>query len=94
MDQGQGLIKQADKVWNNPKAKKEVLRMLNRFDDKNANLQEKPLKSFKNLTELKNSRSGPRIFIYRGKNEPPTGIGFCMRTDLEDTVTKLETKYS
>ena len=94
MNQGQGLIKQAEKVWKNPKAKKEVLRMLNRFDDKNANLQEKPLKGFKNLTELKNSRSGPRIFIYRGKNEPPTVIGFCMRTDLEATLDKLKKKFN
>ena len=47
----------------------EVLRMLKRFGDKNANMQEKPLKGFKKLTELKNSGPGPRIIIYREKNE-------------------------
>lgn len=65
MDQGRSLKNDAKRVWKNPKAKKEVLRMLKRFDDQNADLQEKPLKGFKNLTELINSRSGPRIFIYR-----------------------------
>ena len=53
MDQGRGLKNQAKKVWKNPKAKQEVLRMLNRFGDENANIQEKPLKGFKSLTELK-----------------------------------------
>ena len=86
MDRGRGLKNQAKKVWKNPKAKQEVLRMLNRFDDENANIQEKPLKGFKNLTELKNSGPGPRILIYRDKNEPPTVIGFCMRNDLDATI--------
>jgi hypothetical protein len=94
MDQGRGLKNQAKKVWKNPKAKQEVLRMLNRFDDENANIQEKPLKGFKNLTELKNSGPGPRILIYRGKNEPPTVIGFCMRNDLDATLAKLKVKYT
>lgn len=53
MDQGRGLKNQAKKVWKNPKAKQEVLRMLNRCGDENANIQEKPLKGFKSLTELK-----------------------------------------
>jgi hypothetical protein len=94
MDQGRGLIKQAKKVWKNPKAEQEVLRMLNRFDDENANIQEKPLKGFTNLTELKNSGPGPRIIIYRGKNEPPTVIAFCMRNDLDATLDKLKGKYT
>ena len=94
IDQGHGLKNQAKKVWKNPKAKQEVLRMLNRFDDENANIQEKPLKGFKNLTELKNSGPGPRILIYRGKNEPPSVIGFCMRNDLDATLAKLKVKYT
>ena len=53
MDQGHGLKKQAQKVWKNPKAKQEVLRMLERFGDENAKIQEKPLTGFKNLTEIK-----------------------------------------
>lgn len=93
MDQGHGLIKKAEKVWKNPKAKKEVINLLKRFDNENADVEEKPLKGFKNLTELKLSGPGPRIFIYRGKNEPPTVIGFCMRSDLEDTITKLKQKF-
>lgn len=60
------------------------------FDDENANIQEKPLKAFKNLTELKNSGADPRIFIHRQKNQPPTVIGFCMRDDLEATIAKLK----
>ena len=55
MDQGHGLKNQTKKVWKNTKAKQEVLRMLNKFDDENANIQKKLLKGFKNLTELKNS---------------------------------------
>jgi len=94
MDQGRGLKNQAKKVWKNPKAKEEVLRMLNRFDDENSSIQEKPLKGFKNLTELKNSGPGPRIIIHRGKNEPPTVIGFCMRNDLDATLAKLKGKYT
>jgi hypothetical protein len=94
MEQGRGLKKKAKKVWKNDKAKQEVLRMLNRFDDENANIQEKSLKGFKNLTELKNSRTGPRILIYRGKNEQPTVIGFCMRADLDATLDKLKGKYN
>jgi hypothetical protein len=94
MEQGRGLKKQAKKVWKNPKAKQEVLRMLNRFDDENAKIQEKSLKGFKSLSELKNSGPGPRIIIYRGKNEPPTVIGFCMRDDLDATLAKLKGKYN
>ncbi len=94
MDQGPSLKKQAKKVWKNPIAKKEVLRMLNRFDDENANMQEKPLKGFKNLTELKNSRNGPRIIIHRGKNKQPTVISFCMRKELNATVATLKEKYN
>lgn len=85
---------QVRKNRKNPKAKKEVLRMLKRFDDENANIQENPLKGFKNLTELKNSGPGPRILIYRGKNELPTVIGFCMRDDLDATLAKLKVKYT
>lgn len=59
MDQGRGLKKQVQKVWKNKKAKQEVLRMLKRFGDENANIQEKPLKGLKKLTELKNSGPGP-----------------------------------
>jgi len=94
MNQGRGLKKQAKKVWKNHKAKQEVLRMLNRFDDENSDIQEKSLKGFKSLTELKNSGPGPRIIIYRGKNEPPTVIAFCMRNDLDDTLAKLKGKYT
>jgi len=94
MEQGRGLKKQAEKVWKNNKAKQEVLRMLKRFDDENANIQEKPLKGFKNLTELKNSGPGPRILIYRGKNEQPTVVGFCMRDDLVATLDKLKEKLN
>lgn len=50
MYQGRGLKKQAQKVWKNPKAKQEVLRMLERFGDENAKIQEKPLTGFKKLT--------------------------------------------
>jgi len=46
-----------------------------------------------NLEELKNSGPDPRLFIYRGKNEPPTVIGFCMRNDLDATLIKLKGKY-
>jgi len=94
MEQGRGLKNQAKKVWKNPKARQEVLRVLNRFDDETANIQEKPLKGFKNLSELKNSGPGPRIIIYREKNEPPTVIGFCMRNDLDATLAKLKGKYN
>ena len=94
MDQGRGLKSQAKKAWRNPTAKREIIRMLNRFDDKNSNIQEKRLKGFKNLTELKNSGPGPRILIYRGKNEPPTVIGFCMRNDLDATLAKLKGKHT
>ena len=94
MEQGRGLKNQAKKVWKNPKAKQEVLRMLNRFDDENANIQEKPLKGFKTLTELKNSGPGPRIIVYRGKNEPPRVIAFCMRNNLDLTLAKLKGKYN
>jgi len=88
------LKNQAKKVWKNPKAKQEVLSMLRRFDNENANIQEKSLKGFKNLTELKNSGPGPRILIHRGKNEPPTVIGFCMRKDLDAILAKFEGKYT
>ena len=94
MDQGRGLKKQAKKVWKNTKAKKEVLRMLKRFGDENANIQEKPLTGFKDLTELKNSGPGPRIIIYRGKNEKPVVIGFCMRDDLDATLGKFKGKFT
>ena len=94
MDQGRGLKKQAQKVWKNPKAKKEVLRMLKRFGDKNANIQEKPLTGFKKLTELKNSGPGPRIIIYRGKNQYPVVVGFCMRNDLDATLDKLKKNFT
>ena len=94
MQQGRGLKNQAKRVWKNPKAKKEVLTMLDRFDDENTNIEEKPLRGFKTLTELKNSGPGPRILIYRGKNEPPTVIGFCMRDDLDATLDKFKGKYN
>jgi hypothetical protein len=94
MDQGRGLKKQAQKVWKNPKAKQEVLRMLERFGDENAKIQEKPLTGFKKLTELKNSGPGPRIFIYRGKNEQPVVVGFCMRNDLDATLNKLKINFT
>jgi hypothetical protein len=92
MKQGTGLKKQVNQVWENPPAKKEVLRMLKRFDDPNSKIEEKALKGFKNLTELKNSESGVRIFIHRGKNKQPTVISFCMRKDLDDTIYKLKLK--
>lgn len=94
MEQGRGLKNQAKKVWKNPKARQEVLRVLNRFYDETANIQEKPLKDFKNFSELKNSGPGPRIIIYREKNEPPTVSGFCMRNDLDATLAKLKGKYN
>jgi len=94
MEQGRGLKKQAQKVWKNPKAKQEVLRMLKRFGDKNANIQEKPLTGFKKLTELKNSGPGPRIIIYRGKNQQPVVVGFCMRNDLDATLDKLKKNFT
>ena len=68
--------------------------MLNRFDDENANIQEKLLKGFKNLTEFKNFGPNPRILIYRGKDKPPIVIGFCMRNDLDATLVKLKGKYT
>jgi len=92
MEQGRDLKKLANKIWKNNKAKPKVLRMLKRFDDKNVKIQEKPLKGFKNLTELKNSGSGPRIIIYRGKNLQSTVI--CMRDDLETTFNKLKGTYN
>jgi|SRR5687768_10750221 len=96
MDQGNGLRKLAKKVWRNYEAKKEVLRMLSRFDDENANLQEKALQGFNDLSELKNSSSGVRIILYNGKNksQPPEVIVICMRDDLEKAIKKLQTKYS
>lgn len=96
MDQGRGLKKLAKRVWKNSEAKKEVLRMLSRFDDENANIQEKAIQGFNDLTELKNSGSGVRIIIYNGKDksEPPAVIVICMRDDLEEALKKLETKYS
>lgn len=89
------LKKQGKKVWKNPKAKAELLRVLSRFDDENADLQEKSIKGIKskNVTELKNSGTGPRIFIYREKNQPPKVIGFCMRDDLKKAVVELKKKY-
>lgn len=81
LDQGSGLIKEAKKVWKNPKAKQELLRMLKKFDDENANIEEKPLEGFKNLTELKNSPRGPRIIIYRVKMNRLELLRFvCERT--------------
>jgi hypothetical protein len=94
MDQGRGLKEQDKRVWKNPKAKKEVLIMLERFGNENAEIQEKSLKGFKKLTELKNSPSGPRIFIYREKNEKPVVVGFCMRNDLDATLSKLKKKFT
>ena len=89
MEQGRGLIKQAKRVLKNPEARKEVLRILDRFDNKT--VQEKPLKGFKSLTELKNS--GPRIIVHRDKNKRPTVIAICMRKDLDPTLAKLKGKY-
>ena len=68
--------------------------MLKRFDDENANIQEKSLKGFKNLTELKNSAPGPRILLYQGKNEPPPVVSFSIRDDLDVTLDKLKGKYN
>jgi hypothetical protein len=93
MEQGRGLRKQGQKVWKNKKAKQEVLRMLKRFNDENSSIQEKPLKSFKKLTEIKNSGPGPRIFIYREKNEQPVVVGFCIRDDLDAALAKLKEKF-
>jgi hypothetical protein len=68
--------------------------MLKRFGNENANIQEKPLTGFKTLTELKNSGPGPRIIIYRGKNEQPVVVGFCMRNDLNATLDKFKGKFT
>ena len=94
MDQGRGLKKKAKKLWNNPKAKKEVLSMLEKFSDEDAEIEEKSLKGFRSLTELKNSGPGPRVIIYRGKKQPPTVIGFCMRSELDDTLKKFGKKFN
>jgi len=94
MEQGRGLKKQARKVWQNPKAKKEILSMLEKFDKEDRQIEEKPLEGFRKLTELKNSGPGPRVFLYRGKNEKPTVVGFCMRNDLDATIKKLKNKFN
>ena len=94
MDQGRGLKKQARKVWHNPKAKKEILSILEKFDNEDGQVQEKPLEGFRKLTELKNSGPRPRVFVYRGKNAKPTVIGFCMRNDLDATIKKLKNKFN
>ena len=94
MNNGTGLKKEAKKVWRNPKAKKEVLRILERFDEEDRKLQEKSLKGFKSLSELKNSPNGVRIILYRENDEPPKVVCFCMRRDLEATLAKLENKYN
>lgn len=94
MEQGRGLKNQARKVWQNPKAKKEILSMLEKFDKEDREIQEKSLKGFRKLTELKNSGPGPRVFVYRGKNEKPTVVGFCMRNDLDATIKKLKNKFN
>lgn len=46
MAQDRGFKNQAKKVWKDTKAKQEVLRILQRFNNENANIQEKPLKGF------------------------------------------------
>ena len=57
MDQGRGLKNQAKKVWKNPKAKKEVLRMLNRFDEENTDIQRIRIrKTYRNL------KKGSRLY--------------------------------
>ena len=66
--------------------------ILEKFDKDDRQIQEKPLEGFRKLTELKNSGPGPRVFIYRGKNEKPTVVGFCMRNDLDGTIKKLKNK--
>jgi len=94
MEQGRGLKKQARKVLENPIARKEVLSMLEKFGNQDVEVQEKPLKGFHRLTELKNSGPGPRIFVYREKNEKPLVVGFCMRNDLDAAVKKLKGKFN
>ena len=94
MNQGKGLKKKAKKVWKNPKAKKKVIRMLERFDNEDSDIQEKPIKSLTSITEIKNSGSGPRVFVYRGKNQKPIVVGFCMRDELNPTVVKLKRKFN
>jgi hypothetical protein len=94
MDQGRGFKNKAKKVWNNPEAKREVLSMLEKFGNEDGEIEEKSLRDFRRLTELKKSGPGPRVFVYRGKNAPPTVIGFCMRRDLNDTVKKLSQKFN
>lgn len=68
--------------------------MLEKFNKEDGEIQEKPLEGFRKLTELKNSGPGPRVFLYRGKNEKPTLVGFCMRNDLKDAIKKLKTKFN
>jgi len=68
--------------------------VLNIFNYENANIQEKLLKGFKSLSKLKNSSPSSQIIIYRGKNEPPTVVGFCIRNDLDARLAKLKGKYN
>jgi hypothetical protein len=94
LQQGSGLEKKAERVWNDPKAKKELLTLCNRLNNPNAKIQEKWIKGLKKVTELKNNPKGIRIFIYREKNKQPTVIAFCMRDDLKETIKKLKKNFS
>jgi len=88
------LKKEVKRVWKNPKAKKETLRLLERFGDKNSKIQQKYIKSLTRVTELKNSKNGVRIFIYNKKGEMPVIIGFCMRNDLTNSLNKLQKDFT
>jgi hypothetical protein len=90
--QGSGLRARAETVWNNPLAKKQLFKLLKKLDDPNAKDYEKSLKGFKNLTELKNSPDGPRVFLYR-KNQETKVVGFCMRSELKETLKQLKAKF-
>ena len=94
MNQGRGLKSKAKKVLRNPKAKKEVLSMLEKFGNGDGEIEEKSFTGFRKLTELKNSGPGPRVLVYRSKNAQPRVVGFCMRDDLDATLKKLKNKFN
>lgn len=66
--------------------------MLNKFDHKTANIQEKPLKGFKSLTEYKFNKI--RIIVKPGKKGAPDQIiGIVKRSRLEILLKTFKDKF-
>lgn len=94
LEQSNRLKKASQTIWKRDKPfQDKVVKMLGKFDDKNAKIEEKSIKGLKKVTELKADAGGPRILIYRGKNQLPKVLGFCRRRDLECMVESLKKYY-